>query len=94
MWMQSYIRCDQLKIDGVRIFNHSNLNNDMMDIDGCRDVIITRVTGDSDDDGITFKSTCDRMSENIIVSDCLLSSHCNAPEIWDRDDRRIQKCGY
>ena len=78
MWMQSYIRCDQLKIDGVRIFNHSNLNNDMMDIDGCRDVIITRVTGDSDDDGITFKSTCDRMSENIIVSDCLLSSHCNA----------------
>ncbi len=54
MWMQSYIRCDQLKIDGVRIFNHSNLNNDMMDIDGCRDVIITRVTGDSDDDGITF----------------------------------------
>ena len=67
LWMQSYIRCDQLKIDGVSIFNHSNLNNDMMDIDGCRDVIITRVTGDSDDDGITFKSTCDRMSENIIV---------------------------
>lgn len=78
MWMQSYIRCDKLKIDGIRIFNHANQNNDMIDIDGCKDVIITRVTGDSDDDGITLKSTCNRISENITISDCILSSHCNA----------------
>lgn len=78
MWMQSYIRCEKLKIDGIRIFNHANQNNDMMDIDGCKDVVITRVTGDSDDDGITLKSTCDRISENITISDCILSSHCNA----------------
>lgn len=78
MWMQSYIRCEKLKIDGIRIFNHTNQNNDMMDIDGCKDVVITRVTGDSDDDGITLKSTCDRISENITISDCILSSHCNA----------------
>lgn len=78
MWMQSYIRCEKLKIDGIRIFNHANRNNDMMDIDGCKDVIITGVTGDSDDDGITLKSTCDRISENITISDCVLSSHCNA----------------
>lgn len=78
MWMQSYIRCDRLRIDGIKVFNHSNKNNDMMDIDGCRDVIITKVIGDADDDGITFKSTTDRISENITVSDCIISSHCNA----------------
>ncbi|MGV8137156.1 MAG: glycoside hydrolase family 28 protein [Mangrovibacterium sp.] len=78
MWMQSYIRCEKLRIDGIRVFNHSNKNNDLMDIDGCKDVIITRVTGDSDDDGITFKSTTDRIAENITVSDCIISSHCNA----------------
>lgn len=78
MWMQSYIRCDNLKIDGIKIFNHCNKNNDLMDIDGCRDVVITRIVGDSDDDGITFKSTTDRLSENIVVSDCIISSHCNA----------------
>ncbi|MEL7587476.1 MAG: glycosyl hydrolase family 28 protein [Prolixibacteraceae bacterium] len=78
MWMQSYIRCEKLRIDGIKVFNHSNKNNDLMDIDGCKDVIITRVTGDSDDDGITFKSTTDRIAENIIVSDCIISSHCNA----------------
>lgn len=78
MWMQSYIRCEQLRIDGIRVFNHSNKNNDLMDIDGCKDVVITRVIGDSDDDGITFKGTSDRVSENIVVSDCIISSHCNA----------------
>lgn len=78
MWMQSYIRCERLRIDGIRVFNQSNKNNDLMDIDGCKDVIITKVIGDSDDDGITFKSTTDRISENIIVSDCIISSHCNA----------------
>ena len=78
MWMQSYIRCDKLRIDGITVYNHSNRNNDMMDIDGCKDVIVTRVIGDSEDDGITLKSTCDRVGENISISNCLLSSHCNA----------------
>ena len=78
MWMQSYIRCDRLRIENITVFNHSNKNNDMIDIDGCRDVVIRGVIGDTDDDGITFKSTCDRVSENITVSDCILSSHCNA----------------
>lgn len=78
MWMQSYIRCENLRIDGIKIFNHANKNNDMIDIDGCKDVVITNVIGDADDDGITFKSTTDRISENIVVSNCILSSHCNA----------------
>jgi len=78
MWMQSYIRCEKLRIEGIKVFNHSNKNNDLMDIDGCKDVVITRVTGDADDDGITFKGTSDRVSENIVVSDCIISSHCNA----------------
>ena len=78
MWLQSYIRCEKLKIDGIKVFNHANKNNDLMDIDGCKDVVITNVVGDADDDGITFKSTTDRISENIVVSNCILSSHCNA----------------
>ncbi|MCD8165159.1 MAG: glycosyl hydrolase family 28 protein [Bacteroides sp.] len=78
MWMQSYIRCDNLRIENIRIFNHANNNNDMIDIDGCRDVVITGVVGDADDDGITLKSTRDRISENIVISNCILSSHCNA----------------
>lgn len=77
-WMQYYLCCDRVRIDDLNIFNHANKNNDMIDIDGCRDVLISNIIGDTDDDGITLKSTCERMNEHITISDCILSSHCNA----------------
>jgi polygalacturonase len=77
-WMQHYLGCEYLNIDGVKIWNHSNKNNDMMDIDGCSYVTITNIIGDSDDDGITIKSTSPKPSQYITISNCVLSSHCNA----------------
>ncbi len=78
MWMQHYLACDDVLISGIRVFNHSNKNNDMIDIDGCRNVVITACTGDTDDDALTLKSTSPRACENISISNCVLSSHCNA----------------
>jgi polygalacturonase len=78
MWMQQYLACEFLTIRGINVFNHANQNNDMMDIDGCRNVIISDCFGDTDDDGITFKSTSGRISENIAVTNCVISSHVNA----------------
>jgi polygalacturonase len=77
-WMQHYIACDNLYIRNIDVFNHSNKNNDMMDIDGCHNVHISDCTGDSDDDGITLKSTTGRANENIVITNCIVSSHCNA----------------
>lgn len=77
-WMQHYLGCKKVRIDGISIWNHSNKNNDMMDIDGCSYVTISNVTGDSDDDGITIKSTSPLVSEHIVISNCVLSSHCSA----------------
>jgi|SRR6218665_434540 len=76
-WMQHYLGCEFVTIDGVKIWNHSNKNNDMMDIDGCKNVTISNVIGDSDDDGITIKSTSPLISENITITNCVVSSHCN-----------------
>ncbi len=78
MWMQHYLACDKVRIQGIRVYNHCNYNNDMVDIDGCKDVIISNCIGDTDDDALTIKSTSNRKSENIIVNNCILSSHCNA----------------
>lgn len=50
----------------------------MIDIDGCSYVTISNVNGDSDDDGITIKSTSPLISEHIVISNCILSSHCSA----------------
>jgi len=80
-WMQHYLACDRLKIDGIKVFNRNNYNNDALDIDGCHDVIVRGVMADSDDDGITLKSTSPRLCENIRISDCVISSHCNAVKL-------------
>lgn len=81
MWMQQYLACENLFIKGIYVFNHANQNNDMIDIDGCKNVIITDCIGDSDDDGITLKSTSNIITENVVISNCVVSSHCNAIKI-------------
>ena len=78
MWTQHYFACENVTIRGISVYNHANKNNDMMDIDGCRNVIIADCIGDTDDDGITLKSTSERLTENVVITNCVLSSHCNA----------------
>jgi hypothetical protein len=78
LWMQHYIACEKLYIHNIEVYNHSNKNNDMMDINGCKDVIISDCIGDTDDDGITLKSTHAMPNENITITNCIISSHCNA----------------
>ncbi|MCK4749104.1 MAG: glycoside hydrolase, partial [Bacteroidales bacterium] len=78
MWMQHYLACEGVTISGIKVYNHCNQNNDMIDIDGCRNVIISDCFGDTDDDALTFKSTSPAACENITVTNCVLSSHCNA----------------
>ena len=75
--MQHYLACEDLKISGISVYNHSNYNNDGLDIDGCRNVTVDGVTVDSDDDGICLKSTSGKPSENISIANCVISSHCN-----------------
>src|SRR6056297_1813148 len=40
-WMQRYLNCDDVRIHDIDIWNHCNLNNDGIDIDGCHNVIIS-----------------------------------------------------
>ncbi len=77
-WMQHYLRCDRLTIRDIAVFNHVSYNNDGLNIDSCRDVLITGCTIDSDDDAIVLKSLSLSPCENIIISDCVVSSHCNS----------------
>lgn len=77
-WMQHYLACDRVRIDGIKVKNRNNYNNDALDIDGCHDVVVTGMIADSDDDAITLKSTSPRMCENVTITGCVVSSHCNA----------------
>lgn len=78
MWLQHYINCDGVTIRDVDIFSHGSLNNDLIDIDGSRNVVISGCRGDSDDDGITLKSTSAMPVQNVVISDCIIRSRTNA----------------
>ena len=78
MWMQHYLACERVMVRGIRVWNFCNANNDAIDLDGCKDCSVSQCVFESEDDGITLKSTLDRPSEAITVSDCVVRSHCNA----------------
>jgi len=77
IWNQHYLNCEDVIIDGVQVYNHSNRNNDAIDIDGCRRFVMSNSIVDSDDDGITLKSTGAALCEDITISNCVVSSFCN-----------------
>lgn len=77
-WMQHYLGCEDVKISNITVHNRNNYNNDALDLDGCRNVTVSNMTADSDDDGITLKSTSPLLCEDITITNCTVSSLCNA----------------
>jgi hypothetical protein len=77
-WLQHYIDCDNLRIHNIKVYNHANKNNDGMDIDGCRNVLVSDCEVDSDDDAICLKSNGLSACENVLIKNCIAKSHCNA----------------
>lgn len=78
-WMQHYLACEDLLIDGITVSNrYSSVNNDGIDIDCCRNVSISNCNINSEDDCIVLKSTSNKICENVTISNCVLTSHCNA----------------
>lgn len=77
-WSQRYFECDNLTIQGVKVFAHANLNNDGLDIVDCHGVRVTNCEIDSEDDALCFKSESNYGLEDVVVRNCILSSHASA----------------
>jgi polygalacturonase len=78
MWVQHYLACEGVCIDGIRVESTCNANNDGIDIDGCERVRIANCDIRSGDDALVLKSTQERFCRNVVVTNCVLSSLCNA----------------
>jgi len=78
MWVQHYLACDDVHISGITVRSVVNHNNDGINIDSCERVIISGCNIRSGDDAIVLKSTSARVCRNISVSNCVLSTRCNA----------------
>lgn len=78
MWVIRLLKSEWITIDNIKIYSHSNHNNDGIDIDA-RNVVISNSIIDCDDDAIVFKSwTDDFIVENVAISNCRIASNCNA----------------
>ncbi len=80
-WMENYFNCDQLLLERLTVRNQANYNNDGIDIDGCRDVIVRQCDVISGDDALCFKGASERDLERVLVEDCKLYSSCNALKV-------------
>lgn len=78
MWVQHYLACTQVLIDGIRVISHTNFNNDGIDIECCDRVRIANCDIDSGDDAIVLKSGGGRVTRDVTVANCVLHSNCNA----------------
>lgn len=78
MWVQHYLACDRVLIDGIQVQSRCNANNDGIDIDGCHQVRIANCDISSGDDAIVLKATLDRACKNVVITNCVLSSACSA----------------
>ena len=77
-WVQHYLNCDDVIFQGLNVESHSNWNNDGIDIDACRNVLMRDCVINSEDDGLCFKGSSDRPIENVLVENCKFYSTCNA----------------
>jgi hypothetical protein len=78
MWVQNYLACDNVLIDGITVASRVNSNNDGIDIDDCSNVRIVNCDIWSGDDAVCLKSTSHRGCRNVVVANCVISSRSNA----------------
>jgi hypothetical protein len=79
MWTQHYLDCEDVLVDGIRVRSRRpRVNNDGIDIDSCRRVRIANCDIDAGDDAIVLKATTNSPCRDVVVTNCVLSTLCNA----------------
>ena len=92
--------CREVKIDGLFVRNpRFGPNTDILDIDCCRGVMITNCDLEAGDDCIALKSDAARVGrripcENVVVSNCILSSATTGVRIGWEADEPIRDCVF
>jgi polygalacturonase len=73
-WLQHYLGCEDVLIDGISVLAPTRENRDGIDIDSCNKVRISNCNIDSGDDAIVLKATAQRPCKNVVVTNCNLRS--------------------
>jgi polygalacturonase len=77
-WLQHYLGCEDVVIDGITVVATTRENRDGIDIDSCDRVRISNCDINSGDDAIVLKATAQRPCKNVVVTNCVLRSTASA----------------
>lgn len=77
MWVFHLLASDDVNVRGIRIHSRINANNDGIDVDCCQRVRISDCEISSGDDSIVLKSTADRITRDVVITNCVVSTKCN-----------------
>jgi hypothetical protein len=92
-WTVHLLNCESAVIERLTIDSRVNENNDGIDIDSCRHVVVRHCSIYTDDDAVCLKSTRPEPCEDIEVHDCTLSTECSALKLGTEsygDIRRVK----
>lgn len=78
LWLHHYLRCENVFLRGLNVNSHAAANNDGMDIDDCKNVVVSDCIFFTEDDTLCFKSTTEYGTENVTVTNCVIKTNCNA----------------
>lgn len=80
-WMMHNFNIDTLVVKNLTIVNHGFGNNDGVNIDGCRAVLVDSIMADSNDDPLVIKTTSLHSSENIEIKNCTVGTYARCFKI-------------
>ncbi len=81
-WGLHPVLCDQIIFNNVKVYNEDwVVNGDALDLESCKNALVTNCLFDAGDDGICIKSGRDKEgrkrgvpTENVIISNCIVYS--------------------
>jgi hypothetical protein len=80
-WMMHNCNIDTLTIKNLTITNHCFGNQDGVNIDACRNVLVENCDIDCNDDPLVMKGTLPAWCENVIVRNCTFATYSRAIKI-------------
>lgn len=80
-WMQNYLNCTNCIFDGINNVNHSNHNQDGLDLDGCRYVIVRYCHFNVYDDAMCIKGAALGITQDVLIENSTFYTKCNSLKI-------------
>lgn len=99
-WTLWLMQCDGVHVHRVSISGNRRMRNvDGIDIDACRNVTVSDCIMDTEDDCIVLRAIqrlydAPATTENVVVSNCVLSSGCQGVRVGCPRDGTIRNCSF